>query len=219
MAELVKVRHARKEDIPALMEIQSRVYPTISGWSDTQLKSQLARFPEGQLVACVGERVVGAASSLIIKWDDFGVHHTWRAVTGSGTFETHDPSGRTLYGAEVFVDPTLRRAGIGKKLYQGRRHICRALNLRRIMACGRMPNYHRYAGQMTPQLYAMRVLWGDIKDPVMLFQLREGFQFCGVIEGYLPSDSESCGNATIIVWLNERYKPDQPTTIPRGPLL
>lgn len=216
---MVKVRQTRDEDLPALTEIQARVYPNISGWSDAQLKNQLARFPQGQLVACIGERVVGAASSLIIKWDDFGVHHTWREVTGSGTFDTHDPSGRTLYGAEVFVDPSLRRAGIGKKLYQGRRRICRALNLRRIMACGRMPNYHRFAAQMTPQLYAMRVIWGDITDPVMLFQLREGFQFCGVIEGYLPSDTESCGNATIIVWLNERYKPDRPTIVPEGPIL
>lgn len=218
MSEAVSVRHTRQEDIPALMEIQSRVYPTISGWSDAQLKSQLARFPQGQLVACLGERVVGTASSLIVKWDDFGAQHTWRAITGSGTFETHDPGGLTLYGAEVFVDPSLRRAGIGKKLYQGRRQVCRALNLRRIMACGRMPNYHRHASQMTPQLYAMRVIWGDLKDPVMLFQLREGFQYCGVIEGYLPSDTESCGNATIIVWLNERYKPERPITIPEGPI-
>jgi len=124
-----------------------------------------------------------------------------------------------IYGAEVFVDPSLRRAAIGKRLYQGRRQVCRALNLRRIMACGRMANYHRHASQMTPQLYAMRVIWGDLKDPVMLFQLREGFQYCGVIEGYLPSDTESCGNATIIVWLNERYKPERSTTIPEGPIL
>ena len=47
------------------------------------------------------------------------------------------------------------------------------------------------------------------------FQLHEGFDFCGVLEDYLPEDKESCGHASIIVWLNPDYDPDQPTIIPK----
>lgn len=93
------------------------------------------------------------------------------------------------------------------------------MNLRRIMACARTPNYHRFAEKYSPQEYARRVIWGDIEDPVMQFQMHEGFHWCGVIAGYLPSDLESRGNATIIVWLNERYRPDLPTLIPEGVVL
>ncbi len=213
------VRHARPADIPQIMDIQTRVYPKMGGLRQDQLECQFATFPLGQVVACVGDRVVGVASSLIVNWDDYGVQHTWKEVTGSGTFDTHDPAARTLYGAEVFADPAFRRLGIGKKLYQARRQLCRAMNLRRIMACGRMPNYHRYATQMSPESYAMRVIWGDLPDPVLRFQLREGFQYCGVVHGYLPSDDESVGNATIIVWLNDRHKSHNPTAVPEGPLL
>ena len=219
METTLVVRHTRPEDIPQIMDIQTRVYPKMGGWRQDQLESQLAIFPQGQVVTCVGDRVVGVASSLIVHWEDYGVQHTWKEVTGSGTFDTHDPTARTLYGAEVFADPAFRRLGIGKKLYQARRRLCRAMNLRRIMACGRMPNYHRYATQMSPESYAMRVIWGDLPDPVLRFQLREGFQYCGVVHGYLPSDDESVGNATIIVWLNDRYKSDRPTTVPEGPIL
>jgi len=219
MTAPIEIRHTRLEDIDQIIAIQNKVYPDIGGWRRDQLESQISVFPHGQVVACVGARIVGLASSLIVKWDDFGEHHTWKEVTGEGGFRTHNPLARTLYGAEVVTDPTMRRAGIGKKLYQARRRICRALNLRRIMACGRMPNYHRYGNEMTPETYALRVISGDLKDPVLLFQLREGFQYCGVIHGYLPSDEESRGNATIIVWLNDRYKASQPTRIPEGPLL
>lgn len=219
MKESLTLRHTRLEDVPLIVETQNRVYPTIGGWSRAQLESQIEVFPQGQVVAYIGKRFVGAASSLIVKWDDFGQHHTWKEVTGNGTFRTHNPAGRTLYGAEVFADPSLRRSGIGTKLYQARRRICRALNLRRIMACGRMPNYHRVGNEMSPETYAMKVIWGDLSDPVLRFQLREGFQYCGVIHGYLPSDEESRGNATIIVWVNDRFKPDQPTKIPEGPIL
>lgn len=218
-AHSIKVRHCRRADIPQLLELQSRVYPGIPGWRADQLESHLRVFPAGQVVACAGRRIVGLASSLIVRWDDWGVRHTWREVTGSGSFETHSPDGRTLYGAEVFTDPSLRRLGVGKKLYRARRMICRALNLRRIMACGRLPNYHRHARAMPPEEYAMRVLWGDFKDPVLLFQLREGFHYCGVIHGYLPSDAESRGNATIIVWLNARHDAERPTLRPTGDIL
>jgi len=214
----VQTRHMRPADIAQVIEIQERVYPGLGGWRREQLERQLAAFPAGQLVACLGRKVVGAASSLIVKWDEYGTRHTWKEVTGGGLFDTHDPTARTLYGAEVFADPDMRRLGIGKQLYAARRRLCRAMNLRRIMACGRLPNYHRHAAAMTPEEYAMRVIWGDLEDRVLMFQLRQGFQYCGVIRGYLPSDAESAGHAAIIVWLNDRYRPDRPAATPRRPL-
>ena len=219
MRETPFVRHMQAEDLPQVMAIQAKVYPNIGGWRTEQLESQLRVFPQGQLVACLGDRVVGIASSLIVKWDNFGAAHSYRDVTANGYFTTHDPTARTLYGAEVFADPEVRRHGIGRALYQGRRRICRALNLRRIMACGRMPNYHQHAQKMSPEEYAARVIWGDLKDPVLMFQLREGFHWCGVVRNYLPADTESMGHATIIVWLNDRYREDQPTVMPKGPIL
>ena len=48
---------------------------------------------------------------------------------------------------------------------------------------------------------------------MLSFQLREGFSYCGVMPDYIPEDEESCGNASLLVWLNPDYLPDQPTTI------
>jgi GNAT superfamily N-acetyltransferase len=141
-----------------------------------------------------------------VHWDDYGLAHNWKEVTGNGLFSTHDPAGKTLYGAEVFVDPTVRRRGIGRSLYAARRRLCRELNLKRIIAAGRLPGFHRYAQSMDATTYAMKVIWGDIEDPVLRFQLREGFQFCGVVRGYIPEDVESCGHAALIVWLNLLYR-------------
>jgi GNAT superfamily N-acetyltransferase len=73
-----------------------------------------------------------------VLWDDWSESHNWKEITGAGTFANHNPHGRTLYGAEIFVDPTLRGEGIGHLLYEGRRALCRAMNLKRIIACGRL---------------------------------------------------------------------------------
>jgi len=34
------------------------------------------------------------------------------------------------------------------------------MNLRRIMACGRLPGYHRFAEKLAPEEYAARVILG-----------------------------------------------------------
>lgn len=219
MRKKLLVRHTRIEDIPPLIALQGRTYPSIQPWTEARFRHQLEVFPQGQIVAQLDDRIVGCASSLVVLWDDWAEAHTWKEITASGTFDSHNPDGRTLYGAEVFVDGRVRGKGIGHALYEGRRKLCRAMNLKRIIACGRLPGYRARAADMPVDLYARKVLWGDLDDPVLDFQIREGFSFCGVIEGYLPEDVESCGNASLIVWLNPDYDPKKPTRIPQGDIL
>lgn len=219
MKHKLRIRHTRTSDIKPLIELQKRVYPTIPPWREDLLLKQIEIFPQGQLVAESGGQLVGAASSLIVLWDEWEVEHTWKEVTSRGSFSTHNPEGRTLYGAEVFVQPELRGAGIGHALYRGRRQVCRKLNLKRIIACGRLPGYHHHGDHISALLYAQKVVWGDLFDPVLSFQLREGFNFCGTVEGYLPDDQASQGHASLIVWLNPRYNIKKPTRIAEGDLL
>lgn len=210
----VCVRTSRPDDIDALTELQARTYPTIRPWTRAQWESQMAVFPQGQLVAELRGRIVGLAASLVVLWDDYGLDHDWRGVTGGGSFSTHNMHGRTLYGAEVCVDTTVRRRGIGRAIYDARRRLCRAMNLKRIIAAGRLPGYHAHAAEMSAALYAMKVVWGDLPDATLRFQLGEGFQFCGIIPHYLHGDEESCENAALIVWLNPDHDPAQPTRLP-----
>lgn len=62
------------------------------------------------------------------------------------------------------------------------------MNLNRLMACGRLPGCHLHAQTLSAEAHAQRVVWGDLRDPVLSFQLREGFSYCGVIEGYIPEE-------------------------------
>lgn len=202
----VTVRNTRIEDYSAVADLQMKVYPGIKPWSFEQIESHLNLFGEGQFVAEYNGRIVGTSSSFVIMWDEYGIDHNWREVTGYGKFTTHNPEGKTLYGAEVCVDPSLQKKGIGHALYEARRNVCINLNLKRIIAAGRLPNYYNYSDEMSPQLYAMKVIWGDIYDPVLRFQIGEGFQFCGIVENYLHGDKESLEYASLIVWINKNYK-------------
>lgn len=207
---MVRVRAARLEDYAAIRALQRQDHPDMPESTFKQYESQCKAFPEGQLAAVVDGEVVGAASCLVVKWEDHELSHTWKGVTGDGHFTTHDRAGQTLYGAEVAVNLARRGTGIGRALYQAQRRLCRKLNLRRIFTAARLAGYREVSDTMSPELYAQRVIWGDIEAPQLRFQLAQAFQYCGIMRGYLPEDRDSCGHAALIVWLNPLFSPAGP---------
>jgi len=194
-------------DLEGVIALQKRAFPKMPPWTRRQLRLHLQHFPEGQLVAVDRTgRVVGSASSLIIYWDPSQQLASWSRITGNGTFKTHDPvRGRTLYGADIGVDPDCRGLGVGAALYEARRKLAMRFNLKRIVAGGRIPGYAEVAREMDAQTYVEEVAAGRRKDSVLGFQLAQGFRVLGVIPGYLPCDKASAGYATLIEWLNPAY--------------
>lgn len=200
---MIRVRELRRDDFPAIHDISRQIYPDSPAWSDAQLESHLAVFPEGQLVADDKGEVVGMAASLIVLWDEYSFDTSWREFTANGTFTNHDPvRGRTLYGAEIMVKPARQGGGVGKTLYEARRDLCRRLGLLRIRAGARLAGYHRYADKMTPEEYTERVVKGKLSDPTLSFQLKRGFEVLAVARNYLRHDPESFGHAAVIEWIN-----------------
>lgn len=212
----VVVRNTLPEDIPEIIALCRRVYPESAPWSEAQLCSHLRVFPEGQFVALdENGSVVGMASSLIILWDEYELDMNWRDFTDSGMFTNHDPEhGRTLYGAEVMVDPKRQGRGVGKALYKARRELVKRLGLLRIRAGARLRGYHRVAARMKPEEYVRAVARGEKRDPTLSFQLREGFHVLGVAHGYLGHDPESLGYAAVIEWINPKVA--KPEDYPRA---
>jgi GNAT superfamily N-acetyltransferase len=202
----VEVRQMHPEDFGGVRALSAVIYPSTPSWSEVQLASHVRVFPEGQLVAVrrgTGE-VVGMAASLIVLWDDYGLGANWRDFTEGGMFTNHNPvQGRTLYGAEVMVHPTLQGRGVGKDLYTARRALARRLGLLRIRAGARLRDYHRQASQLTPEQYVAAVVRGELGDRTLSFQLGQGFQVIGVVSGYLAHDPESLGHAAVIEWVNQ----------------
>jgi len=207
----VHVREATRSDVPVLVALNRAAYPALAEenvvWGETHLLSHLRVFPQGQFVAEVRGRVVGACSSLVVDLGPDPLRaHTWSGITDSGYFTNHNHRGDTLYGADVYVHPEARNLGVGAALYEARRRLCRRLNLRRILSGGRLWNYSEYADRYSPEEYAQRVAAGELRDLVLSFQLREGFVLRGVMPNYLR-DPQSANHGSLLEWLNPDYRP------------
>lgn len=205
----VKIRNTTCDDIAKIVELQKVSFPfmAIEGmiWKSKHLQSHLRVFPEGQFCAEYEGKIVGSVSSLIVKLDPEYKEHTWMEVCGGPEFENHDPKGDSLYGADVSTHPDYRRLGIATRLYDQRKNLCIKLNLRRIIAGGRLFNYCEFAEKISPQEYVSKVIAGKIDEPVLAFQLKNGFEFIKVLPNYLK-DSRSVNYATFIEWKNPKYK-------------
>jgi predicted amidohydrolase/ribosomal protein S18 acetylase RimI-like enzyme len=201
----ITLRQMTCADVPSIVAMQERAYPDQLAWSADELRQHLEIFPEGQLVAIAAHgQIVGSASSLIIDWDDYAESAQWPIITGHGTFNTHNPLGKTLYGADVCVDPTARRSHVGTLFYDARKKFVRERGLKRLLTGGRIPGYEQVAMQMTPQEYVTEVVRGKRADPTLSFQLANGLVVLDVVPGYLE-DPDSGGYATLLEWLNPEY--------------
>ncbi len=201
----VSVRQMTRDDIPAVVDLQSHVFPVQLRWLAEELAQHLATFPEGQLVAVDSlGRILGSSSSLIIDWDDYAESAKWSTITGRGTFNTHNPLGTTLYGADMCVDPGARRLGIGSRFYDTRKKLVRERGLKRMLTGGRIPGYAEVARVMRPIDYVEEVVKDKRKDPTLSFQLANGLVVLDVVPEYLD-DPDSRGYATLLEWLNPAY--------------
>lgn len=205
----ITIRNVSFDDIPKIIALQKKSFPYMYAenmiWKEESLKNHIQIFPEGQFVAEYNDKILGSASSLIVDLVPEYKEHTWTEVCGTGKFNNHNPKGNTLYAADVSTHPDYRSIGVGSKIYAARRDLAIKLNLQRIIAGGRLFNYCEYADKLSPDEYIRMVLEGKIREPVLYFQIKNGFNFIKVLPNYIK-DSRSLNYAAFIEWKNPEYK-------------
>ncbi len=203
------VRNTLPEDIPKIVNLQKESFPYLARygniWHPEELESHVRIFPQGQFVAVEPDgTVVGSASSLIVTLNPEYAEHTWIGITANGMFTNHNHNGDSLYGADISTHPKFRHEGIGKMLYNARKELVIRLNLRRMIGGGRLFNYCEYADKISALEYAYRVIKGELRDPVLSFELDNEFKFIKILPNYL-NDTRSLNYASFIEWLNPKY--------------
>lgn len=201
----VTIRNIRMDDIDKILQLQEISFADMASygmiWPASYLKNQVCVFPEGQLCAEINGKIFASASSLVVTLKPQYSEHTWQDITGYGLFTTHDPKGDTLYGADISAHPKFQRKGIGTMLYNFRKNLAIRMNLKLIVLGGRLFNYYKYANRISAIEYTRKVIEGEIEDPVLLFQLKNGFKFIKVLPNYLY-DRRSMNYFNFLEWLN-----------------
>jgi ribosomal protein S18 acetylase RimI-like enzyme len=203
------LRNVNPEDIPKIVELQNVSFADMAAygmtWPSSFLHTHIRIFPEGQFCVEINGKIVGSSSSLIVSLKPDYAAHTWQQITGQGLFKNHDPRGDSLYGADISVHPDFRNKGLATMMYNARKELAIKMNLRRVIAGGRLYDYYKHANMMSADEYTKKVVKGELKDPVLSLQLKNGFKLIKVLPNYLY-DERSLNYASFIEWLNPQYK-------------
>ena len=202
--ENIELQYLTISDYQALKSAMIEAYPSMpdSYWKEDHIQSLIDKFPDGQVVLKINGELAGCALSIIVDYASFDNHHTYKEITGNYTFDTHDNAGDVLYGIDVFIKSEYRGLRLGRRLYDYRKELCEKLNLRGIAFGGRIPNYHKFASEISPKEYIEKVKRKEIHDPVLNFQISNDFHPSKILKGYLEGDKASNEVAVLLEWDN-----------------
>lgn len=183
--------------------------PVRECFREEHILAHIERFPQGQFAVQLLSGVnagncVGMATTMRASRPPTAPALPWLETIGDMTLSAHEPDGDWLYGVEMGVHRHYQRHGIGAGLYQARFDLCKRLNLRGMYAIGMLMGYQDYAEKMDVTEYGEKVVAGELKDPTVSFQLKQGFRAQGVVTDYC--DEWAANNTgVLIVWDNPDY--------------
>lgn len=199
------IRNYTEDDFESLINVQKECFPPpfpkALWWSREQLTEHITRFPQGALCVEVEGEIAGSVSGLVVDFDPDSPAHTWSQITDDGYITNHDENGNTLYVVDIAVMPRYRKMGLGKWLMQSLYLTVVDQGLERLLGGSRMPRYHQYKEEMSPEDYVSHIMSGTIQDPVLTFLMRCGRVPLHIIENYIDDD-ESCNYAVLMEWKN-----------------
>ena len=200
----------RAEWAEALQNIEHTSFPTADRedlyWAD-ELRALACEFGDGGVVVLDGDTPVAMGLGIRVDFDFSHTQHSIRDLVGVDGGTGHVPDGAWYYGTSIAVLPDYRRMGIGRRLYDMRKQICRDLNLAGIVAGGVIPGYADHKDEMSAADYVEKVSAGELYDATLTMQIANGFQARGVIADYI-TDPAVDSWASLIVWENPAYSPD-----------
>jgi GNAT superfamily N-acetyltransferase len=203
------LRNICDDDIPKIVAIQRELYPEVAAgqlYIPLFLENHISLFREGQFCVELDGGIVASATCLMVSLEPEYAEHTWHDIILEYGNPHSKPAagGDSLYIDDLVTHPNFRHLGIGTLLFNARKQVASKYNLRRIIGGGRIPNYGEYANKISAQVYVEKVKSGHIYDPVLTFQIRNGFKVIKVLSNYLY-DPSSLNYATFIEWINPKH--------------
>lgn len=199
--ERLKIRKAKTGDISSILALEVKTWGQESAATKEMMESRMRVFPEGVMVAELGDRIIGVVAIEKIKCDEWiDKDFSWYDITDNGFIRsTHNEKGDAVYGVDLSVDPDLQRMGIGTKLSE---HVGKFIiknNLKCCLLGERVPEYHKYASGMSIEEYIKSDL-----DPEIKFYKKAGLKIVRPLKNYFK-DSASLDYGVLVKWRNPCY--------------
>ena len=202
----VEIRVARKADVESIRELEKRVWPNFSA-SKEMIESRISIFPEGQIIAIDLEKkiVVGYLCTMFLGYETSDFPHSWMEITGNGTIQNHDPSGKYVYGVTLTVD---KGYNLGMQLQVHGWYVIVKYHRRGCYLGSPIPGFASYKKkhpEITAEDYVFKKRRKNCPiDPELAYYHKAGFRIERVLKDYEP-DPDSLNYGVLVYRSNPFY--------------
>jgi hypothetical protein len=205
VAKKVHVTTARYEDVAPYADAQRESWDGAAAPEEV-LFARVSRCGDCMYVARhSNSEPIGFVTTIRLLDYDFDDPPTWDAVTDSGWCRTHNPLGRIMYGVDMSKMPEIPG---DNEVHDILLMHCMAVmikeNLRVALLGGRLPGYHRFADQMTAEVYLQerdKTTGRPLDGHVAMYTDIPGVQAIGVLPDYFR-DPKSLNYGVLLRWDN-----------------
>ncbi|WP_423798189.1 hypothetical protein [Neobacillus sp. SAB-20_R2A] len=208
---MAKVRLMEARDIIRCVEIENSAWvdPLAKEYSFTSkhFEELIKVNPNGQFVVENNGLVVGFANTQRINYVQGKTElKTWAEMCNKGFIsKTHIPNGDTVFGINLSFSKEAPFTASGILLAHIATYTFKN-SIRSVVLGGRLPFYHKYANQMSPEDYInAKRKSGKPLDPELHIYKKAGCRPVKVIPNYFP-DSESLNYGVLLIWNNPLYR-------------
>ena len=170
-------------------------------YSSQEMADMADIFPEGTIVALDGEKVVGMGTGIFVDLDLDNLPPTEDDLLYTDGLSRHTPTGAYYFGSDLAVHPDYRGRQIGRNIYIRRKAVVTKYHKKGFVAAAVLPGYEHLQTQMSAHDYVNKVVAGELFDPTLSMQMRNGFQVLDVLHHFIvyPRSDHWCA---LIFWPN-----------------
>lgn len=180
--------------------------PAHDQYSVAELEEMVEVFPAGTIIALYNNKVVGVGIGIFISIDIYNLPATELDMLYTDNLSSHRDDGIYYYGSDIAVHPDYQRNGIGRAIYGKRKELIVSQNKRGFFAVAVLPGYQHHKHTLPIDDYLAKVIAGELYDPTLSVQLRNGFTALQPIQNFFTYPrSDNWG--MIIYWENPDYTP------------
>lgn len=161
-----------------------------------------ALFPEGGVIALDGDRVVGMGLGIFMDVEPNNLPPTEEELMYTDHKLLHDPDGDYYYGCDLAVHPDYRGRGIAREIYVRRKALVTDHNKKGFYAAAVLPGFENHKANMDAKTYTDKVSAGELFDPTLSVQLRNGFHVVKVLHKFFTFPKSDDWSA-LILWENK----------------
>lgn len=181
---------------PDMLEIDKYTVPDLEEIAEI--------FQEGTIIAMHGEKVVGMGTGIFTNIDFDNMPPTENDLLEINGQSAFDPDGDYYYGSDFCVHPDYRGRRIGRGIYDRRKAVVVKHNKVGFAAAAVLPGYAEYKHTISVEAYLVKVIAGELFDPTLSMQMRNGFKVIRPIKDFFTYP-KSDNWAALILWENESH--------------